>query len=175
MKKKLAITSFSAPRPLWRAGRFREQFAEAQLFVSHPAMRLAAAEAAASCQRTAPMAASTSLRCSSAASPSFLAARSSRRFGSPSPRDLGLYRSLANGSLQYSYARGIFRTNALQETAAMVTESSVAAIMATTATTTVASVVDIASFSFSSSAVSAYSSNAVFELASAMFKIPCAH
>ena len=118
-----------------------------------------------SCQpRTA--VASTSSCCSSSLSSSlFTDARSSRRVSSPGPRDFCLSRSPQHGGRSYSSRGSTLRTNALQEAAAMVVESSSAAasMMATTSLTTAAEFV-----SYSSSS----SSNAVFELASSMFKIP---
>ena len=115
-----------------------------------------------SCQpRTA--VASTSSCCSSSLSSSlFTDARSSRRVSSPGPRDFCLSRSPQHGGRSYSSRGSTLRTNALQEAAAMVVESSSAAasMMATTSLTTAAEF------------VSSSSSNAVFELASSMFKIP---
>lgn len=118
-----------------------------------------------SCQpRTA--VASTSSCCSSSLSSSlFTDARSSRRVSSPGPRDFCLSRSPQHGRRSDSSRGSTLRTNALQEAAAIVVESSSAAasMMATTSFTTAA---EFVSYSYSSS------SNAVFELASSMFKIP---
>jgi hypothetical protein len=137
-----------------RFGSLRVRFSSSSL-----TMRLTA-----SCQpRTA--VASTSSCCSSLSSSLFTDARSSRRVSSPGPRDFCLFRSPQHGGRSDSFRGSTLRTNALQEAAAMVVESSSAAasMMATMSLTTAAEFV-----SYSSSS----SSNAVFELASSMFKIP---
>ena len=128
-----------------------------------PTMRLVAG----GCQQRMAVASTSSSSCCSSSSTTPFTARSSRRVSSPSPHDFGLARSRQHEARPGASRGSNLRTNALHEAAAMVVESSSAAasLMATTTATTTAEFA-----SSSSSALSA--SNAVFELASSMFKIP---